>query len=165
MADRRSYAITAAVWLGSLVLVGVPTLAILSTTRGAVLFELGIDPGPWLLVAIAFVEIAVSVYTVNVVTRVRLHGYRDLHGRSAIRTLARHVVLVVPAAVVVGFVGYLVLALGAGIGANGGGDPLVLASFAIAVVAFLVLVGRTATALRSGLREGSPSAVDTVEFE
>ncbi|GAB3681484.1 hypothetical protein GCM10028857_05780 [Salinarchaeum chitinilyticum] len=165
MVDRESSVITAAVWLGSLVLVGVPTLAFLSATRRVVLSELGLDPVPWLLLAIGIVEIAVALYTANLVTRVRLHGYRELHHRSTSRTLVRHAVFVVPAALVVGFVGYLVLAIGAYIEAEGGAGPLTIVGFALAVVAFALLVVRSAAALWSGRMDGSRPGVDSPEAE
>lgn len=163
MADRTSAVVTGAVWLGSLVLVGIPTLTFLSTARLALLSELGTVLDVWLLVAIGIVEIAVSVYTTSVVARVRLHGYGELRHASTIRTIARHVVLVVPATLAIGFVGYLALAIGAGIEADGGGGTLSITSFTIAVVAFVVLVARAVTGFWTGLKSDSRTMAEAPE--
>lgn len=160
MSDRESYAITAAVWLGSLVVVGGPTFAVTSAALGAVTDPLTGPETPGiavlgLLLVTFLVPLAISLSAASETVRVRLHGWDELQRGSVRRRVLRHAVLAVPALAVLLFLG----ATAVEITTDGFEDHVATSLTVLALLGFglvLILV-RSARAFLAGREAGAES--------
>lgn len=157
MTEREHYGITAAVWVGSLVLVGVPTMALVSTVIGAVFSATTLPQSPVVQLGIGILAVAVGLTVTTELTRVRLHGFNEFHRGSPARSLLRHAILAVPVVFVVGYLGYLVVTVAVHV-RDRGGDWFVLVAFGATFATFVFLVVRIVQSFRVGRTEGAGSA-------
>lgn len=112
MSERESHAVTAAVWIGSLVVVGGPTASLVG---GAAM--LGLDALPlavddrWIEAASALAGLAIGLVTATEVAYVRVHGWDVLQRGTRRRRLLRHGVLAIPALVLLAVLAATTLAM------------------------------------------------------
>ncbi|WP_248516044.1 hypothetical protein [Salinarchaeum laminariae] len=153
MTDREQYATTAAVWVGSLVLVGVPTMAVVGRSANAVLSRASVPRPPVLLLAVGVLSIAVGLTVATELTRVRLHGFASLHRGSIARTIGRHTVLLVPAVAFLWYAGVTVFSeIAAEVG--GSASPAGAVGFGGVALTFVYVAYRCVRAFVDGRREG-----------
>jgi len=163
MVERERYGITVAVFAGALVLVALPTAALLAGSLDAILRAVGIARPPPLQLVVGLLSISFGLKVATELTRVRLHGFAELHRGSPRRVLARHAMLAVPALVVIGYLGFLVVALA--MEASRDANGLVVALFVATVVFFAVLVRGTLQAVLAGRRDAIWAGSDDPEAE
>lgn len=157
MTERRSYAVTASVWLGALVVVGLPTIAGVAWSIQFVAVELlGTNPSWPLEVAAAVLAILLGVTAAGEATRVRLHGWQELQRGPPARRALRHVALGLPALALLAL--SLGIAVSAAFEAAGDATGLVLGVLVAsgAITAFVVV--RAVRAFREGRRDASATA-------
>lgn len=155
MTERESRAVTTAVWVGSLVLVGGPAAALVWSGASFGLSLLPVRVGdPWLGIAGGVVALAIGLVTATEVAFVRLHGWAVLQRGTLRRRLLRHGVLAIPSLVLLA--SFVRIAAELFVYAPAGSAVGVLAALATTVVVLFVLV-RVARAFLAGRREALDS--------
>lgn len=153
MSDRASYATTAGTWAAAFVLLGLPTASVVVTLGAVVTLPLGLDP-PWYVDLIVWgAAILVGAKAADEATRVRLHGWREIHRGSSARVLAGHVLLAVPALLGLGFLCLTLVGVAAAF--RDLHEPAAVALFLVVAAVLLFVTVRTVRAFREGRREAT----------
>ena len=151
MSGRASYVGTAVVWICAFAFLGLPTAYVVGAAIAGAFALAGVELASWFGIAAALLALLVGVKAADEATRVRLHGWQELHRGSFARVVVRHALLAVPAVVLLAFL--VATAVGLGTSLREIGSPLGLALFAAVVGSIAFVAVRTVRSFLEGRRE------------